>query len=143
MILNTLFPQNQMEKDIRESIIKICEENSPFLIKGSKARKTIKYFLKKYGYSIDDIKAFWLHPEKTLGPFNELPTSFRKSLADSAQYQIQEANYLTSSLLRILALGPIFNAGAALVHLGWKVKEGYPGLSRFKFVRIGKMIILI
>jgi len=132
-----------MEKDVKESIIKICKENSPFPVKGSKALKDIKAFLRTNGYSINNIRNFWLQPERTLGPFDELPVSFRESLANAAHFHIQEANSLTSSLLRKVALGSIFHAGAALVHQGWKVKEGYPPWIGFKFIRLGKLLILI
>ena len=55
-----------MEKDIKESIIKFCEENSPFPVKGSKALKDIKAFLRTNGYSINNIRTFFLQPEKHL-----------------------------------------------------------------------------
>lgn len=129
--------------DLKESFIKICEENRPFPVKGSKALKDIKAFLKKYGYSIEDIRNFFLQPERTLGPFDELPISLRESLANAAHFHIQEANSLTSSLLRKVALGSIFHAGVALVHQGWKVKEGYPPWIGLKFIRLGKLLILI
>jgi hypothetical protein len=55
-----------MEKKFRGTIINLFEENSPFPVKGSKALKDIKAFLRTNGYSINNIRTFWLQPEKHL-----------------------------------------------------------------------------
>ena len=138
-----------MEKDFREAIIECCERNSLCWVRGSKARKSIKAFLEKNGYSIDDLRAFWLQPEKTLGPFSKLPLSFRNCLADSGYFHIEESHFLTYSVLRTLSYGSIAELGGFIVHLGWKIKENYlPRIgsksSRWRriIIRLGRELIL-
>ena len=128
-------------KEFMRSIIEICEKDGQFPVRGSHARRKIKISLRRNGYSTDDIRAFWSQPEKMLGPFDELPTSFRKSLANSAHFHIQESNLLTSPVVLKLARGTIFNLGGAIVHQGWKIKEGHLPWLGFRLIQLGRIII--
>jgi hypothetical protein len=132
-----------MEKDISESIITMCEENGVSIVRGSKAIKKIKAFLRENGYSQNDIKSFFLHADMTLGSFDKLPKMIRETLANSAHFHIQEMNLLTSCVVRSLAYGPIFKFGGYLIHKGWELKERQLGSVYLLFILLGRKLIRV
>jgi hypothetical protein len=130
-----------MKTDMRESLFAICDKYGALLIKGSKARRAIKAIAKINDFSKLELTIFWEEPEKTLGPFEGLPTAVRKALAKAAQFQIRESYFCTSSLLFKLVYSPLFHTGANIIYRGWKLENRSLSVLGIFIVRLGRRLI--
>lgn len=96
-------------------------EAYPVRVTGRQARGMVRGLRRRTGWSREDFRELWAHPESSFGPFADLPSRLRDALSDAVAWEMRERSFTTSERLGRAVHGPVFRLGSELAHRGRRI----------------------
>lgn len=127
------------EGAVRRALIDLAERHAP-RVRGPVAGRIVRAVRRVAG-SPDRYRAVWERPDEALGPYRDLPASFRDALGDAVLREVQELTFTTTDRLHRSVHGPLFRLGGELAREGKRMRQRggwrrHPGRALFGVSRL-------